>query len=324
MYDRGERYNDGTAAISFRELFQVIFLKFSHKFIWEVHVLLTNKWALNWIMDWKVEIDKHMMSDHRLIGFNIGNEHRRETLLARRYRKANWDVYRQLLGKMELEFLEEPDTTVDTLSEAIMDNLLEALDEVAPKKMSAVGDTDSWWTAELKELRSQIKKRYKKKHKDQQVMDKIASLKKDYNRKIKEAKTTSWKDFVSKAQTAKEVSKIIQILENPPMRRMSLLKDNDGNTLSPAGSVDHLLSTHFPDGVLRAETNISPNDSDVDFSGICQYITPRKVKAALESFGDYKSPGPDELPPVALKNMDEKHLEAVCLLYQLSITTGGV
>ncbi len=64
--------------------------------------------------------------------------------------------------------------------------------------------------------------------------------------------------------------------------------------------------------------------TQVDFTGVCQYITSNKIRAALESFGDYKSPGPDELPPIALKHLDQRHLEALCLLYQLSLATGVI
>ncbi len=105
---------------------------------------------------------------------------------------------------------------------------------------------------------------------------------------------------------------------------MSLLKDNDGNVLAPADSLDHLLRTHFPDGELNGHMETQMEYEQVDFTGVCQFITSNKVKAALESFGDYKSPGPDELPPIALKHLDQKHLEAVCLLYQLSVATGVI
>ncbi len=66
------------------------------------------------------------------------------------------------------------------------------------------------------------------------------------------------------------------------------------------------------------------NEEDIDFTGICQHISIRKIRAAFKSFSDYKSPGPDELPPKALKCLDDSHLEIVNLLYKLSIATGQV
>ena len=84
------------------------------------------------------------------------------------------------------------------------------------------------------------------------------------------------------------------------------------------------MSTHFPDGELRGEMDRQTKETQQDFTGVCQYITISKVKAAMKSFGDFKAPGPDELPPIALKHLDKKHLEAVCLLYKLSLATGQV
>ncbi len=67
---------------------------------------------------------------------------------------------------------------------------------------------------------------------------KLSQLKREYHGMVRKAKTESWREFISKANTSKEVSKIIQILENPPARRMSLLRDKDENILSPSDSLD--------------------------------------------------------------------------------------
>ncbi len=77
-------------------------------------------------------------------------------------------------------------------------------------------------------------------------------------------------------------------------------------------------------GELTKTEEGADNDGDLENSGILNFITNKKVKAALESFGDYKSPGPDEMPPIALKNMGRRHQTAVCQIYKMSITSGRV
>ena len=103
---------------------------------------------------------------------------------------------------------------------------------------------------------------------------------------------------------------------------MSVLT-TDGVLLDAGESLKLLLQTHFPDG--RLGSTIAPGSPGVtDFTGICQYITVKKVHAAFKSFGDFKSAGPDGLPPRALKCLDGRHLEVISLLYKLSIATGCV
>ncbi len=288
-----------------------------------IDITITNNRALEWLSKWRVEEDD-MLSDHKMISFEITQDTGNERFdLARKYRKANWEYFTKELGKLDFELSQDvlPDT--DTLASNIEHNLQQALDLVAPKVVKKP-PTDSWWTAELNEKRKEVFKMNRRKYKDTSTKEKVCKLKREYTNMIKEAKTKSWRDFVTRADSAKEVSKIIQVLENPPARRMSLLKDRDGNVLGPADSLDHLLGTHFPDGELNGQARKSTVYEQVDFTGVCQFITSRKIRAALESFGDYKSPGPDELPPIALKHLDQRHLEAVCLLYQLSVATGVI
>ncbi len=63
---------------------------------------------------------------------------------------------------------------------------------------------------------------------------------------------------------------------------------------------------------------------DADFTGVCQFITSSRVKAAFNSFGDFKAAGPDELPAIALKHLPEVGIEYVTELYKLSIATGKI
>ncbi len=152
-------------------------------------------------------------------------------------------------------------------------------------------------------------------------MQKYKELKKELGLKIKKARQESWQTFCSKAESSKDIAKLEQILENPQARLMSLL---EGQTvLTPERSLEHLLKVHFPDGVLEEGITAGADDTgDTDFTGVCQYINCQKVEAAFESFGDYKSPGPDELPPIALKSLPHQYREMLVTLYRLTIASG--
>ncbi len=286
-----------------------------------IDLTIVNRWARSLVELWKVETSEPSLSDHRRITFVCLAERERKDTRSRSLRKANWSSFARELSKVQaLPGVESPG--VDELAEQLTDNLTYALDIIAPKR-TVVPKENKWWTESLSKKRAILKNVYKKRHIHKNVLRKYQELKAELSREIRAAKENSWKDFCTKAESAKDLSRLIQIMDNPPQKQMSLLTEK-GVTLNPQESLEHLLRTHFPGGNLRSVRNRATGTSNEDFTGICQYITPEKVKAALESFGDYKSPGPDELPPIALKNMDYFHIEAVTLLYKKSIATGQI
>ncbi len=289
-----------------------------------IDVTITNLGALDWLSNWEV-LNEYMSTDHRMISFTCRAKTRGQQCLFRRYRKANWTDFHKCLEKMELPIYitDMGVEDVERIASEITQNLDAALDMVAPKKMRNP-PSETWWSKELESRRKEIRRISRRKHMDDTAIANLRELKRDYSKQIRRAKTQSWRDFITRAQSAKEVSKIVQILENPPARRMSLLKDEIHRVLTPEESLDHLLQVHFPDGELNGQIGSEQETIMKDFTGICQYITCKKVMRALESFGDYKSPGPDELPPIALKHIDNRHLEALCLLYKISLATGHV
>ncbi len=193
---------------------------------------------------------------------------------------------------------------------------------MAPLKEHIPKGKDTWWTDNLTLKRRILKNVYRKRSLHPRVMEKYKELKKDFARCIKLAKTTSWRNFCTRAESAKDVAKLVQILDNPPSRLMSLLYDKE--VLPPERSLRHLLHTHFPDGEVTDGEHIMVEEVDPHSiqnsrasasTGICEYIDEQKVEAALASFGDYKSPGPDEIPPIALKYLDARHREILSLIY---------
>ena len=168
-------------------------------------------------------------------------------------------------------------------------------------------DKNVWWTDKLNTKRNILRNVYKKRH-TQRVMEKYKELKRDLSKEIRQAKTKAWRYFCSNAESVKDVSKIVQILENPPSKQMSLLREGDG-VLTPKDSIWHLVLTHFPQGRINDQHADDAVSGSPDYTGVVQFITPSKVRAALQSFGDYKSPGPDEFPPIALKKAGQLLLQ---------------
>ncbi len=290
-----------------------------------IDITITNKWARPSVGDWSVSLDKVVLSDHRLVQFNMQLQIQLTELKIRPYKTVDWSIFTRSLRGQDITHILE-NTEVDKMADTLHANLSAALELTAPfKRLRHHKNMSTWWNKSLNTKRLVLKNLYRKRFNHERVLQKFRELKKEFNNDIRQTKTKSWQDFCTKAESAKDISKIVQILENPPRRVMSVLHD-EGTLLDPKGSLVHLLKTHFPDGALDQTIGSGPEgeEEERDFTGICQYITPRKVRAAFKSFGDFKSPGPDELPPKALKYLDKGHLEAICLLYKLSIASGKV
>ncbi len=287
-----------------------------------IDLTITNRWAMNKVSEWEVAVNENSFSDHRKINFQLGNTSMQKQITSRPITKANWDNFTSYLEKMDAtECLTALD--VDHIANVLQEHLQEALDRVAPKKPRKISPQGEWWSKELELKRRILRHTYTKRKNHINIMEKYKELRKEYAKAIRHAKQQSWQDFCTKAESAKDVSKLVQILDNPPRRQMSLLHDNM-ELLSPKESVDHLLMTHFPQGKLTRDLPDTIPTGESDFTGICQYITGPKVNAAFKSFGDFKAAGPDEIPPIALKKLDHNHTEVLILLYKLSLATGKI
>ena len=283
-----------------------------------IDLTISNIWADEKITDWTVETKEASLSDHRKIMFKLAGNMQRKTMILRRYKSASWREFKDLLAKRTDKVL--PEGGLDDQALYVQENLVETLDAVAPAKaISLSGEGTKWWNDSLAKKRLILKNLY-----HERTLIKYRELKKDFTKELTRARKRSWEDFCSKAESAKDISKLVQIMERTNKRQMSLLQKEE-QVLSPVQSIKHLLETHFPDGTIGDSLpEERPRDDVEDFSGCCQYITTHKVKASFKSFGDYKSPGPDELPPIALKHLDDAHVEMICLLFKRSIATGRV
>ncbi len=290
-----------------------------------IDLTLTNEWAKELINDWTVMTEEPSLSDHRLIRYSMDIIEHKNHILTRSLGKADWSNYRAILQKMDTAVIHETENLHSQAAE-LECNLQMALDQIAPKKLRPTNDRKIWWTDSLATKRKIIRNLHRKRELHPKVAQKLKELRKEYSQAITKAKRQSWRDFCTKAESAKDISKIIQILESPPMRMMSLLYKGQ-EVLGPQESLNHLIQTHFPDGVLgEMQPSIASAESitNMDYTGACQFITSRKVRAAFHSFGDFKSPGPDELPPIALKWVDDNHLDVITDLYIKSLATGIV
>ena len=60
---------------------------------------------------------------------------------------------------------------------------------------------------------------------------------------------------------------------------------------------------------------------DPETGDFLEYINTEKVRNPMRFFGSRKAPGPDRFKPIVLKNLNEKAVIFLTLLYKMSIST---
>ncbi len=275
-----------------------------------IDVVLLNQAANNCLdmRDWRVE-ETETFSDHRYVSFKVG-KYKPEKREYRNLKKANWDVFKDELRKAEFSTVSEDGSNLDICAEQFQDVVAAALNVACPTKSACSLRPNPWWTRELEELRRRVKEPKASKKAD------YRPLVNQYKQCIKLAKNKSWESFCSKAESAKDVSSIIKMLSTKSLRGIGILKRDGKYVSTPADSLNTLMDVHFPDSVADVGEEEVTLEGVNKADDVVEYITPDKVKAALDSFGPRKAAGPDLLPPVVLQKLGDEEIKHLTMMYK--------
>ncbi len=276
--------------------------------------------------NWRVD-QSMTLSDHKYILFSIGNLMPvREKF--RNLKKVNWDDFRMALDVSNLPREVYSYESLAAGASQLQKCLTEALDKVAPLK-PAHNPGNPWWTEELSQIRTELLELHKKRNRTEEGLLSFRNLRKLYQRQIRREKRNSWRSFVTKAESAKEISKIIRILRPKPQTGISLFGLN-GVPLTAEETLENLMDTHFLESrPLRGEetgivTRQVPHRFIYDEKTrlFIEYISADKVAESLGSFGPSKAAGPDGFKPLVLQNAGSEIHEYISILYKWAITLG--
>ncbi len=91
---------------------------------------------------------------------------------------------------------------------------------------------------------------------------------------------------------------------------------------SPEESIGMLLDTHFPGSeTTPASYSQHTRRYDTDAQDV-SFITTIKVREAINTFGDFKAPGADELKPCIFKHLGDKSIQRLTAMYKASYLLG--
>ena len=292
-----------------------------------IDVTLHTSGVSNRIMDWRVEM-ADMLSDHRLISFRIHKSPSKILNLSRNLKKANWNIFRELL-KQTLCFSSRHYWTKSDLEEEAVNvtaEIARALDVVAPKRVrSNKPDNTLWQNPKFQMLRSRVKAANRRRYKYPSVSntEKYRQYRDDLTRFKRDFEAAKWRSFCEQVNDPKDIARFAKI--NCKRQKLQALKDDEENLHAcPSKVTDILRCTHFPGSIPDPGHPPDPGRNgrcDVyDGSDLVNTIvTEEKIKAAISSFGPFKAAGPDEFSPIVLQNLPKNVLQRYVELFRASI-----
>lgn len=283
----------------------------------DLTVINSEMLSLDVTRDWYVDTNASF-SDHRYLTFRF-EVTVRLTEASRNLKGANWQTFREILQRKGRDL---PDT--ENLSVEDLDNsagqlnalIIGALDEIAPMERRAPDRGNRWWNDHLEDLRSKVRRLKGQNRKNPRRARALAELSREYRTEIRKARDASFKNFCSSISSPKDIAGALRAIRKPFAPKSVLIKDSNGNDPEgPKDSLQNMVAAHFPDF-----SQTPPDEGDGGGEGVIPIdISISRVKAALGSFGKFKSAGPDGIAPVVLQNVDEGTLFRIQKIYEISL-----
>jgi hypothetical protein len=181
-------------------------------------------------VNWAIDDNAATGSDHAVIRFDVvsDNEFCEEVPITTRYNweKADWEKFQDTLlsqtkdFKVQWEILMEHahhNENLETAAIFLRDSITYPAEASVPELIPSPR-SKRWWTKEVKEAHTTMKKSYKqwKRQKDRTTQEKFKEDRNAYCRTIRNAKSECWKKYLAEAQR----QEIFQALKYTNPRRV--------------------------------------------------------------------------------------------------------
>ena len=270
------------------------------------------------VSDWQV--GHNILSDHEPITYTLNLVDTNEvTTTGRHYQRADWTKFKNILNQTQ----EYPAKiwNKQTIELAVTDLYREinlALDEVAPLKEIKLKETLKWWNGNIENERRKCDKLYKKFMKGKVTAETKESVDAAYKTLCTKAQRSSFKDFCSKQENVKAVSKLNNMVKGTGRRSFEQVKLNGKTSQSSLQTLEILMETHFGSDETRPPEKVkgrSLREKEVTL----KWITVKTIKHHFHSFGPLKMVGPGDFKPIVLQNLPNSTLEALRKIFTACI-----
>lgn len=283
-----------------------------------IDVTFANPTCFNRIHNWKIHTNS-TSSDHNLITIDVktGNNNSASTTPATRYntKRANWDRFGELLRNKlnNSEMLRrgddmDPDALVTELEHIIT----KTSDETIPKK-TRFQKSAPWWTKELTALKKQVRKARRNfqnsqnSYRQEEFRSHFQLLRNQYTRKIRIAKSTSWREFVTAEGNSNPWGIVYKIKMDKIQTDTAFetIKTGTTQTTTTEQTLETLLNALIPDDdpsgetawqeAVREDAKRPPDSENTPPFSFCE------VETAVKKLKNGKAPGHDLIEAAIIK-----------------------
>ena len=283
-----------------------------------IDITLTMRLAVT-VNNWRVADKEINFSDHNSIYFELKTD-RYYPPKARKWHLADRTLFREDMENNNIRI--QSDITPARLEACLdqwYDQINHALNKACPKRKVRTKDlNDPWWSKELQNERRELKTYYRLK-----IAHPTETTKQDYRDKFnlfrkncRQAKTKDWRQFVENTGDFNDMNKLRKILERGKQNTLGVLSKNDGTQTVPGkDTLDYLLHSHYPS--LEPTSDYIILDTKISTATINATKIPGiDLLNVFNKFKSKKSPGPDQLKPLVLKELPANKLQELIFIYK--------
>ena len=295
----------------------------------ETHIDATFSKRVSELANWRV-CEEFNGSDHYTIRFDLGVFTPLQKQI-RPWAQADWPVFTTLLDKDWPRPERMSMKKLDKLVDSTVSEIVAALDEACPLKLSRPpSDPAAWFTEELLQEHLRVRRQFRRymRHKSSAEHFKYQQLLRRFRKHCRRARTRSWRKYVSFTPSMHTMAKLADLVQHRQTHRVGLLRHPDG-TISDSGedTLQALFRAHFPfatpyPDVAAGEREFPPYSADrSELSSVIsakypEFVTPVLTRRALLMFKPHKAPGPDTLKPVVFRYFPWSLFAHISFLYQ--------
>ena len=255
------------------------------------------------VKSWRV-LEKHSFSDHRYLQLVMSLTPSEKTTFVN-FRKTNWDKFTSTLKTI---IPETPPILVQTKQniEYLVENFTNAINKAQEKSCRPNKPSNktkpTWWTKELSDQRKITRKQFNqaKYYNSDEEWQKYKDSLKLYNKVLRTAKRSSWRNFCTEIEATSEASRLRKVLSKDPTPPGFLKRPDNSWTESSKETLELLLETHFPSSLdIESSNALFSNQGSPDYVHL---LSDSNILWAIKSFKPFKSPGPDGIFPAQLNN----------------------
>ena len=268
-------------------------------------------------------------SDHNMVSFEVFFKTPKVMTKAKVYnfRKANYEGMKQRLTEVDWSKIEKTSTEKGWLF--FKNVVLEAQNNYIPKVDKSKSKTKwpKWFNRSIKKNIQRKKALYRafKRDQKQSTQKEYLELQTQVKKEVRKAKREI---EINIAKGAKTNSKMFFQYYNSKRtfkEEVKCLRDTNGKIIDEEKKVANILNDYFSQVFTKEDMDNMPDMSTCSYPILNNFsITEAEVLKGLGALKINKSPGPDEILPIVLKEMKEVIYKPLTKIMQQSLDTGVV